>query len=169
MSNEAFYYVDGQPTKGAWCDLESVTEDDIKEVLADAGVIERNEDGEIEYDGDLLVADVDGDLARCFLGKHGTFDLDGFHEANDFVNSRGGPDEAAVVAYINWRGSFSQSDFEDSYQGEYEDEESFAESIVDDLYNIPDSLQGYIDYEKFARDLFMGDYYYEDGHVFRNT
>lgn len=51
-------------------------------------------------------------------------------------------------------------DFEEAYQGEYESEEAFAESTVDEgLWGeVPEHLAAYIDYEKIARDLFMGDY-----------
>ena len=59
------------------------------------------------------------------------------------------------------------SSFEDEYQGEYKDEEDFAYDIVEQCYELPEFAKTYFDYEKFARDLFIGDYYYEDGYVFR--
>ena len=62
------------------------------------------------------------------------------------------------------------SKFDDRYQGEWDSEEDFAEQLFDEYYanDIPENLRYYIDYEKFARDLFMGDYYYENGFVFSN-
>ena len=62
------------------------------------------------------------------------------------------------------------SKFDDRYQGEWDSEEDFAEQLFDECYahDIPENLRYYIDYEKFARDLFMGDYYYENGFVFSN-
>ena len=45
--------------------------------------------------------------------------------------------------------------FEDSYCGEWESETDYAENLFDELYTVPDYLVGYIDYEKYARDLFI--------------
>jgi len=59
--------------------------------------------------------------------------------------------------------------FEDDYQGEYKDEEDFAYEIVEECYDLPEFAKTYFDYEKFARDLFIGDYYYENGFVFRRS
>jgi antirestriction protein len=63
------------------------------------------------------------------------------------------------------------NDIEEAYQGEYRNGKEFAEQLVDDtgmLSNVPDNIRFYFDYEAFARDLFMGDYWIEEGHVFRN-
>lgn len=57
--------------------------------------------------------------------------------------------------------------FEDDFQGEYKDEEDYAYEIVDECYELPEFAKTYFDYEKFARDLFMCDYWFEDGYVFR--
>jgi antirestriction protein len=57
----------------------------------------------------------------------------------------------------------------EAYQGEYRSDEAFAEQLLDDtgdLGQIPERLQYYFDYEKFARDLMIGDYMQEDGHYF---
>lgn len=57
--------------------------------------------------------------------------------------------------------------FEDDFQGVYNDEEDYAYEIVDECYDLPEFAKTYFDYAKFARDLFMGDYWFEDGYVFR--
>lgn len=57
--------------------------------------------------------------------------------------------------------------FEDDFQGAYDDEEDYAYEIVDECYDLPEFAKTYFDYAKFARDLFMGDYWFEDGYVFR--
>jgi antirestriction protein len=51
--------------------------------------------------------------------------------------------------------------FEDEYQGEYDTEEDFAEETVSEMYTEEElgPLGAYIDYEKYARDLFVGDFY----------
>lgn len=58
------------------------------------------------------------------------------------------------------------SRFEDAFHGEYDSEEDYAEEYMKDCYEIPSHLENYIDYGAFARDLFMGDFYFEDGYVF---
>ncbi|MEC4094988.1 antirestriction protein ArdA [Myroides odoratimimus] len=59
--------------------------------------------------------------------------------------------------------------FEDDYLGDYNSEEDFAYQIAEECYDLSDFAKTYFDYESFARDLFMGDYTYESGHVFRNN
>lgn len=56
--------------------------------------------------------------------------------------------------------------FKDLYVGKYDDEEDFAYQMVEECYDLPDFAKTYFDYEKFARDLFLCDYYFEDGFVF---
>jgi len=163
QSNEAFYYVDGIPTKGLWIDLDSVDdESDVSERLAQAGFIGS------EYDGDILVADVQGPLARAFYSsKVDCLDLDGFIEVRDSDK-----DHEAIAAFIDWYGSWDEEKFDESYNGQFDSEMEFAQQLADDLGyldQMPESIRCYFDYEKFARDLFIGDYYYSDGHVFNQN
>ena len=49
-------------------------------------------------------------------------------------------------------------------------EEAFAEHIIDECYDLigmMGSLHYYFDYKTYARDLFIDDYYFTDGYVFR--
>ena len=75
----------------------------------------------------------------------------------------------AIEAYINYYGDFDERDFEDRYEGAWDSEEDFAEYLVDEIgmENIQNK-DYYFDYEKFARDLFLSDYDYCDGYVFRS-
>lgn len=70
---------------------------------------------------------------------------------------------------MNSNGSIS--DFRESYNGHWDSEEEFAENLVDELSMLsdaPESLKRFFDYKKFARELFIEDYYMSDnGHVFR--
>ena len=54
--------------------------------------------------------------------------------------------------------------------GKWDSEKDFAEHIVDECYNL-DNMMGhlasYFDYEAYARDLFIDDYYFSNGYVFR--
>jgi antirestriction protein len=55
-------------------------------------------------------------------------------------------------------------------QGEYESDRQVAEDYVDSLGGVdqlgPDTARNYFDYESFGRDLFINDYFEEDGYVF---
>jgi hypothetical protein len=61
-------------------------------------------------------------------------------------------------------------EFQDSYQGEMTTRE-FAEQLADDGFipaDAPAWIAIYFDYEKFERDLFLGDYWENDGYIFRS-
>ena len=78
----------------------------------------------------------------------------------------------AWIAYCDHVGEdyATESDFQDAYNGQWNSEKAFAENLVDDLgmlRGIPETLQYYFDYDAFARDLFINDYCYVDGYVFR--
>ena len=64
------------------------------------------------------------------------------------------------------------SDFEEAYCGEWNSEQEFADNLADEMGIIEDmgriNLAQYFDYEKWARDLFLGDYWSSNGYVFRN-
>lgn len=57
--------------------------------------------------------------------------------------------------------------FGEEYMGKYKSKEDFAWEIFQELWSIPENLEYYFDIEKFAYDLFIGDYWFQDGHVFR--
>ena len=49
----------------------------------------------------------------------------------------------------------------------YKDEEDYAYEIVEECYDLPEFAKTYFDYSAFARDLFMTDYWMDNGFVFR--
>ena len=76
-----------------------------------------------------------------------------------------GEDYTPLTKWEDWIG-----DFEESYQGEMSRRE-FAEQLADDAFIPADSPKCvflYFDYEKFERDLFLGDYWENDGFIFRS-
>ncbi len=78
--------------------------------------------------------------------------------------------QKAFKAYVSATGNDSISDFEEDYEGEYDCEEDFASYIVSECYDLErtmGNLSMYFDYKAFARDLFLSDYIFEDGYVFR--
>ncbi|HFO2582240.1 TPA: antirestriction protein ArdA [Escherichia coli] len=82
--------------------------------------------------------------------------------------------EEWAEAYALFVENFNDTDVEnfyESYCGTADSEEDYAEQLLDDtgeLNAIPKNLRYYFDYEKFARDLFINDYTFIDGHVFRD-
>jgi hypothetical protein len=73
---------------------------------------------------------------------------------------------------LEWEDWIDQ--FEEAYQGEMDTRE-FAEQLADEeilshAYNTEarDFISMYFDYEKWERDLFMGDYWENDGYIFRS-
>jgi antirestriction protein len=68
---------------------------------------------------------------------------------------------AAYAAYANNVGvdCATEEEFEESYQGEWDSQEAFAQNLADEIMDIPERLAFYFDYEKFASELFMSDYY----------
>ena len=69
----------------------------------------------------------------------------------------------AVDDFLEWFRPEDLDNMPDAYAGVYDSEEDFAREIVSDCYDIEQmmgNLADYFDYEAFARDLFMGDYYF---------
>lgn len=98
-----------------------------------------------------------------------------FFDLRDAVDQLGYTEQEAFFVWCNYGGcDLAEKDsydlvnrFKDCYVGKYDDEEDFAYQIVEECYDLPEFAKTYLDYEKFARDLFMCDYYFENGFVFR--
>lgn len=77
----------------------------------------------------------------------------------------------AVEDFLEWDSTEDLDRMHDAYVGVYDSKEDFAREIVNDCYDIENmmgDLACYFDYEAFARDLFMCDYYFgSHGTVFR--
>jgi len=73
---------------------------------------------------------------------------------------------AAFAAYAGNVGTehATGDGFEECFRGEWDSEEAYAEDLFDELYlnEVPQTLRSYVDYQAFARDLFMGDYWSAD-------
>ena len=105
--------------------------------------------------------------------EHAIHDYEGFHglkigehesidrvaELAELIDEHG-PAFAAYAGYVGIEHATAE-DFQDAYNGEWKDEEDFADHTIDEgLWGeIPEHLANYIDTEKMVRDLFMGDYY----------
>ncbi|CAM2854218.1 antirestriction protein ArdA [Chryseobacterium flavum] len=95
------------------------------------------------------------------------------------IEAFGNMDENQKEPFLIWcnNGHHSLSDediddlisaFESDYIGEYNTEEDFAYEQVEEM-NLPDFAKRYFDYEAYARDLFLGDYWSDSGYVFYNS
>lgn len=67
----------------------------------------------------------------------------------------------AYAAYAGFVGDdyATEEHFQEDYSGEWDSEEAFAQNLAEEMMNIPEHLQFYIDYEKLANDLFINDYF----------
>jgi len=68
---------------------------------------------------------------------------------------------------LEWEDWIEQ--FEEAYQGEMSTKE-FAEQLADEFMpsDATEFLTRYFNYEMWERDLFMGDYWENDGYIFRS-
>jgi antirestriction protein len=140
---------------GKWVDLSDFSDKD--EFIEACLELHNDED-----DPELMFQDWEN-IPDCYISE--SWIDEGFW---DVLNSD--VDFDAFTAFIEMRGSGDISEFEDAFMGEYDNEEDFAEQLLDDLYlhEVPDFLRNYIDYNSFARDVFCGDYYFNNGYVFRS-
>ena len=148
--------------RGSWIDLEDSANirDDIQTMLAASPIRNAEEYAIHAYEGF-------GDKALCEYE-----DIDTLVEIAQFITQHGELGGALVGEY-----SVEEAEtlLEERYQGSYNSEVDFAYSIFDDCHSnaIPSNLIYYFDYDAFARDLFMCDYFSveADGqtHVFSNN
>ena len=82
-------------------------------------------------------------------------------------------DAEAFEVFVGHYGSADVEAFDQAFMGEWDSEEAYAENLMEECYSdvlkAMGSLSYYFDYGAFARDLFMGDYYYDSGYVFRSV
>ena len=121
-----------------------------------------------EADPELMYQDYEN-MPRSLY--HESMGEEGFNKIAEYCELC---EEYCVSAVNDFLECDSTDDLErmhDAYVGVYDSEEDFAEEIVSDCYDIENmmgDLACYFDYEKFARDLFMSDYYFgSHGTVFR--
>ena len=146
---------------GMWVDLS--TFDYYEEFEAFCFAIHADEE-----DPELMYQDYEN-MPRSLY--HESMGEEGFNKIAEYCELC---DEYNVSAVDDFLDCFSPEDLDrmdDAYMGVYDSKEDFAREIVNDCYDIENmmgDLACYFDYEKFARDLFMCDYYFgSHGTVFR--
>lgn len=125
-----------------------------------------------EEDPELMFQDweeiPEGLISECWLSEN-------FFDLRDAMDSLKDDNQEAFMVWCT-HGSYdiSREDahiliskFRDEYCGKYNSEEDYAYEHVESCYDLPEFAKTYFDYEKFARELFSTDYWYEDGYVFR--
>ena len=151
--------------RGAWLDLTAFA--DYDEFLAVCRFLHRDEVSP-EF------------MAQDFTDFPREFYTEGFMSEREFdvIQEFAKLDDDEREAFEVFVAAFGSSkddcsifdDFREAYQGKWDSEEDFAEFIVDEcgmLHGTPDFVKNYFDYKAFARDLFIDDYYFDSGFVFR--
>ena len=149
-------------TAGAWIDLEDHDEESFAEAIR-----ELHAD---EADPEYMYQDREGFGAEVFDEsgpKKGAWEALEAWKAMDEDRR-----EAFGIFVANGSHDLGEAAeaFEEAYQGQYNSREAFAEQLAEDVgVQVPDTWPlNCIDWERAARDLFMGDYWEEDGYVFRS-
>jgi len=153
--------------EGKWLDLSDYSD---KEEFYDA-CRELHSD---EEDPELMFQDYEN-IPSSLIGE--SWISDNFFEVIEAVSDLGESEQEAFCLWLNDGSRDMDTDdinglidsFRDDYQGAYKDEEDFAYEIIEQCYDLPEFSKTYFDYEKYARDLFLGDYWFDDGYVFRRS
>ncbi len=142
---------------GVWIDCDGLDADDIHEAVAAMLAISPTAASEGSTAEEWAIHDYEG-FGSLSIGEWESFETIAEYAAA-IAEHGAGP----VGAYIADAGEWNERKFEDSYAGEWENELAFAYDLADDILNIKDeTLAAYFDYEKWSRDLFMGDYWSTD-------
>ena len=150
---------------GKWLDLSDYSDkDEFLEACR-----ELHED---EQDPEFMFQDIE-DIPEALISE--SWLSDKFFELRDAIEKLSETEQEAFFVWCDHHNSdISEEDaddlvssFEDEYQGEYKDEEDYAYQIVEECYELPEFAKTYFDYSAFARDLFMTDYWMDNGFVFR--
>lgn len=63
--------------------------------------------------------------------------------------------------------------FEEAYMGKFDSEEAYVQSFVDDMGGLSQlgqqTLENYFDWDAYARDVFINDCTFDNGHVFNRN
>lgn len=165
--------------EGRWISLSDFQSlDDFKEHCKE--LFEEDDDDEDEYEGEgkdnSLIYKRWNDIPEGMIGRD-------FLEENIFdyvyeVSNLDSEDEARAfwtwidINSIDIRKKDAHKavkGFREDFRGEYRNDEDLAEEVLNERGDIPEDIRYYIDYERFANDLFSTDFTYRNGYVFRNS
>jgi antirestriction protein len=152
---------------GKWMDLSDFS--DKSEFLAACRELHQD-----ESDPELMFQDWEN-IPSALISE--SWLSDNIFEIIDVVSELSETQQEAFSVWLNYTNHDIVSEditdllvsFEEDYQGEFQNEEDYAYDLVEQCYDLPEFAKTYFDYKKFARDLFIGDYWYDNGFVFRRT
>lgn len=147
--------------RGLWIDL--TTFYDYDDFLNFCYAIHADEE-----DPELMFQDYEAFPKKWY--DESSFDEDSFEAVREYCDLCDKYSTDAVDAFIEWDCEKLEH-FEDCYVGEYDSEEDYAREFVNECYDLErqmGNLADYFDYDAYARDLFMYDYYFDNGYVFRH-
>ena len=151
--------------RGAWLDLTTFA--DYDEFLAVCRFLHRD-----EVSPEFMAQDFT-DFPREFYteGFMSEREFDLIREFAELDDDEREAFEVYVAAFGSSRDDSTIFDnFREAYCGKWSNEEEYAEQLAEDccmLEGAPEFLKSYFDYKAFARDLFIDDYYFDSGFVFR--
>ena len=155
-----------QFTAGEWYDL---SEYDSADSLIEAVKEIYNNCGEDSEDLELMITDFEGFPRELYSES---FDSNLIDQAIKFAGMDEGQKEILTAFIDCFGGDFAQAldKYEDAYQGEFKDDEEFAESMAESMgIEISNAWpHNCIDWERAARDL-MFDYSESNGHYFSSN
>ena len=138
---------------GIWVDIS--TFDDYEDFVNFCLAIHSDEE-----DPELMYQDFENMPDSLY---HESMGEEGFNKIAEYCELCDEYSVEAVDDFLEWYSTEDLDNMHDAYVGVYDSREDFAREIVSDCYdieNIMGNLACYFDYEAFARDLFMGDYYF---------
>ena len=139
--------------RGMWVNVS--TFDDYEDFVNFCKAIHADEE-----DPELMYQDYENMPGSLY---HESMGEEGFNKIAEYCELCDDYSVSAVDDFLEWDSTEDLDNMHDAYVGVYDSREDFAREIVSDCYdieNIMGNLACYFDYEAFARDLFMGDYYF---------
>ena len=117
-----------------------------------------------EEDPELMIQDYEN-FPYCWYSES-IMDEETFEKIQKYANM---DDKSLFDAYYEATGDESIEKCLESYMGDFDSEEDFAEHIINECYDL-DRMMGhlkyYFNYEAYAKDLFRDGYVFSDGKVF---
>ncbi|HCC3243522.1 TPA: antirestriction protein ArdA [Legionella pneumophila] len=134
---------------GKWVDATqdvSTIYDEIHEMLVNSP---------IEHTEEFAIHDFEG-FGSAKIGEYDS--INDVAELASFIMKHG---ELGAELFSYYSIEDAERMLEENYHGAYDNEVDFASALFDDCYSsaIPEDLLFYFDYEAFARDLFINDYF----------
>ena len=139
------------------------SQDELFDTIADNLGIDEDGSEYLELiEAGYVITDTDGLCEHFVAGLNNESFL--FHDFSEARDCDLGED--VVMAWLEVM-DWDKDGIEEAYSGSYSSDEEFAQELFEQIYDIPDYLQGHIDWESVAYDIMM-DYFESNGHYFRS-